>query len=479
MMDGDRMVERDALKVDTLIVNGITITLDEERTIYDPGYVAITNGKIVATGIASSCPYEAAETIDASGSVVLPGLINGHTHLDQAARRGCFDDDPKSTRNERLSVSLGLTQDRARRAAALGLLEQLHYGITTIQENHWVHYHIHSTDGVCDAIQESGMRAVVSRGINDVEEYTPVAFCEDAGEVLKDLDRLEEKYDSEYIQITAEPCTMLRCKPETILAMVDWAKQRSKTWIIHMAHDQKELSEALETVGMGTVQYAEQLGVLGSDMLGIHCAALLDEEVALLGDHGIRITHCPECVMKGGGRVPPIWQLEELGAKVAIGTDGTSSNTGQNIWASMKDAIYMQWVRFGDGNLGTAEQALEMVTIKGAAVLLMEDRIGSIEAGKEADIALFTLDQLHLAPGAMLVNNLVYSGGSMQADTVLVGGRTLLRNGKSTMLDEARVLAQARETQAELIDEAGLSEQIGLTHSWPVVDSSHEDRRAA
>ncbi len=254
--------------------------------------------------------------------------------------------------------------------------------------------------------------------------------------------------------------------------MMEWAQQRNKTWIIHMAHDQKELRDALATVGMGCVQYAEQLGVLGPDMLAIHCAALLDEEVALLGSHGIRITHCPECVMKGGGRVPPIWELEELGATVAIGTDGNSSNTGQNIWASMKDAVYMQRVRFADGNLGTAEQALETVTIKGAEVLLMEDRIGSIEAGKEADIAMFKTNQLHLAPDAMLVNNLVYSGGSMRADTVLIGGKVILRAGKSTILDKERILAQARETQAELIDEAGLSEQIGLTRSWPVVSPS-------
>ena len=159
------MAEQAALKVDTLITNGITITMDANRTIYDTGYVAIANGKIVATGSAAACPYEAAETIDASGMVVLPGLINGHTHLDQAVYRGCFNDHPAMNRDTFLRMCMGFTEDRARRAAALGLLEQLQYGITTVQENHWIHYHIHSTDGICDSIQESGMRAVVSRGV--------------------------------------------------------------------------------------------------------------------------------------------------------------------------------------------------------------------------------------------------------------------------------------------------------------------------
>jgi len=466
-----KLDDREGQSVDLLIDGGVVVTVDKDRRIYNPGYVAIRDGTIVGVGSVSACPFEAEDTIDASGAIVMPGLINAHNHLDQSVFRSCFDVKP-SRGDTMFDMAKGLDQERARRAAALSLLELLHYGVTTTQENHWTHFHIHSTDGVCDAIVESGMRAVVSRGLNDVKKYRSPEFCEDAQEVLKDLDRLEAKYDSDRIQITSEPCTILRCKPETILAMREWAQKRCKLWHIHLAQNDAELLEAQATVGMGSVQYAEKLGVLGPDMYAIHCSGLLDEEVELLGAYGVRVAHCPTAVMRGGGRVPPIWKLEELGAKVAIGTDGSISNNGQNIWEAMKNAVYMQRVKFSDRYLGSAEQALEMVTIKAAEALGLEDRIGSLEKGKAADIAVFATDQLHLAPGAMLVSNMVYSGCDMRADVVLVGGKRILSNGKSTLLDEERAIAQAHEAQAAMIDEANLGEQIGLTQSWPEIGPS-------
>jgi 5-methylthioadenosine/S-adenosylhomocysteine deaminase len=154
---------------------------------------------------------------------------------------------------------------------------------------------------------------------------------------------------------------------------------------------------------------------------------------------------------------------------VAICVDGSNSNNGQNLWQAMKLAVYLQRSQSGDRFLGTAEQALEMVTIKAAAVLGMEDRVGSLEAGKQADIALFRRDQLHLVPDAMLVSNLVYSSVTSQADTVLVGGRVILRNGCSTLFDEEEVVARAREAQAAMIQEAGYGDRIGLSVSWPVI----------
>jgi len=423
--------DRSKQAVDLLIDGGVVITVDWERRIYNPGYVAIRNGTIVGVGSAPSCPFEADDTIDASGAIVMPGLVNAHNHLDQSVYRSCFDTERKP-RYVMFEMAKGLNQERARRAAALSLLELLRYGVTTTQENHWTHFDIHSTDGVCDAVVESGMRAVVSRGLNDLEKYRPPEFCEDAGEVLKDLDRLEEKYDSDRIQITSEPCTILRCHPETVQAMREWAQKRDKIWHIHLAQNDAEMREAQETVGMGSVQFAEKLGVLGPDMYAIHCSGLLDEEVELLGAHGVRVAHCPTPVMRGGGRVPPIWKLEELGAKVAIGTDGSISNNGQNIWEAMKCAVYMQRVKFSDRFLGTAEQALEMATIKAAEALGLGDRIGSLEEGKAADVAVFSADQLHLAPGAMLISNMVYSGCDMRADVVLVGGKRILCDGCST-----------------------------------------------
>ncbi len=307
-------------------------------------------------------------------------------------------------------------------------------------------------------------------GMGDGERQ-PEPFREKIEDVVDDLNRLEQEYDSERLLISSEPSVPLRCTPEAVRAMHAWAVERGKLWHMHLGHHGPELADALRTWGMGTVQYTESLGILGPQLLAVHCTSsgLLAEELELLGGYQVRIAHCPALAIKAGSQVPPIWDLEELGARVAIGVDGSSSNNGQNTWEATKLAVYLQRSRFGDRFLGTAEQALEMVTIKAAVALDMGDQVGSLEPGKQADIALFRRDQLHLVPDAMLVSNLVYSGASTRADTVLVGGDLILRDGRSTVFDEGEVVARAREAQAAMIQEAGYGDRIGLSVSWPVV----------
>ncbi len=452
--------------VDLLLEGGIVVTMDAERRIYDPGYVAIHHGKIAATGSAASCPYTAKQRLDASDRVVLPGIVNAHNHLDQSVYRGCWDG--RQARRD-MRMARGLTRERARAAASLTLLEDVRYGITTTQESHWMHYHLDSTDGICEAIQQSGMRAVVGRCMCEKEEYMPADFCERIEDVLDDLDRLEREYESDCIRIAPEAGTILECTLESMTALREWAIRRNKLWHIHLAQNREELAEALRTVGMGSVQYAESLGMLGPEMLAVHCSGILGEEVALLGQYRVRIAHCPASIMRAGGQVPPIWKLEELGATVALGTDGSATTNGQNPWEAMKMAVYMQRVPSGNRYLGTAEQALELATIKAARVLNMEDSVGSLEPGKEADVAVFSRNQLHLVMNAQFINNLVYSGVPNLAETVLVGGKVILSDGRSTVFDEAEVRARAREAQSGMIKEAGGERELGLALSWPVI----------
>ncbi len=458
-------------QIDLLIEGGIVITVDSERRIFNPGYVAIEDGRIVDVGEGGASGFSPKEHLDAFDMVVLPGLVNSHNHLDQSVHRGCHDEDPDS-RTKMLDLSRALTRERAFIAASASLLEQVEFGITTTHESHWTHYHKDSTLGVCDAIRRSGMRAVIARSMSD-EGHFPDAithpdFRERIDDVLADLDSLAAEYDSERMQIISEPSTMQRCTPEAIVAMRDWALRNDKIWHIHLAQHEAELQHALKTIGMGSVQYAEQLGVLGPEMQAAHCGGILDEEVALLGEYRVRVAHCPLTIIRSGGTVPPIWELENAGATVAVGTDGSGTNNGQNLWESMKMAIYLQRVRFGQRDLGSAEQALELATIKAARALGLEQRVGSLETGKAADIALFRLDQLSIAPEAALINNLVYSSVSNRADTVLVGGEILLKNGESTVFDKAEVVGRLREAQASMIRETDLTKSIQLASTWPV-----------
>ena len=463
------MTERTA--IDLLIEGGTVITMDADRCIYDLGYVVIRDGKIAAVGAGAS-GLAAVDRFDATGMVILPGLVNAHNHLDQCVYRSCFDGPQPDESLSFWHMALGLTRERAQAAASLSLLDLAHYGVTTTQESHFTHYHSDSTDGVCDAILDSGMRAVVGRGFSDGPQL-PEPYREWSSDVIDDLNRLEKAYDSQYITICSEPSVSIRCTPEAITAMYDWTVDRGKRWHMHLGHHSLELADAMEMWGMGTVQYAESLGVLGPELVAVHCtrSGLLDQEIGLLGEYQVNVAHCPSLVMRAGSVPPPIWELEKLGARVVIGVDGSNSNNGQNIWEAMKWAVYLQRSVTGDRYLGSAEQALEMTTIKAAQALGMGHRVGSLEPGKEADVALFRRDQFHLVPDAMLVSNLVYSGISTRADTVLVGGKAILRGGRSTVFDENEVVARVREAQASMIEEAGYRGKIGLSAVWPVVTS--------
>jgi 5-methylthioadenosine/S-adenosylhomocysteine deaminase len=223
---------------------------------------------------------------------------------------------------------------------------------------------------------------------------------------------------------------------------------------------------------MGSVQYANDLGVLGPNMLAAHCAGILPEELGLLADANVRIAHCPDTVIRAGEQVPPIWELCRRGAVLGIGTDGAATNNGQNPWEAMKLALYLQRVRFSDPLLATAADVLDLATVGGAAALGLANRVGSLEAGKEADIVLLQRAQLHLLPDAALVNNLVLSGLNNVADTVLVHGEVLLRHGISTVVDEKEVVDRAREAQKGLLEDTGLDIPLGPTPAFTMKRTS-------
>ena len=453
---------------DCLVIDGgVVVTMNANREVYAPGHVVIRDGKITEVGAGRARVPQGATVVDAENKVVIPGLVNAHNHLDQAMYRGCLDELPRS-RDKLLALARGLTYERARIAARASLLEQVRYGITTTHESHWTHFHDDSTDGICDAILESGLRALVARSISD-NDKTHEDFRENASDVLADLDRLSSKYDSDVITIISEPTTLPRCAPDTVVAMRNWAVARGKLWHIHLAQGREELEEAQRDFRMGSVQYAKQLGVLGPEMLAAHCSGILDEEVALLGEAGVRIAHCPAPVIRGGGLVPPIWELERLGAVVAIATDGSATNNGQNPWEAMKLAVYMQRVRFGERGLGSAEQALEGATIKAAHALGMADRVGSLEVGKSGDAAVFALDDLALAPAGTPINNLVYSSSVNLAHTVVARGHLLVADARSTRFEPSDVAQALNEAQRAVLAESGLEGEIRLTRTWPII----------
>lgn len=443
-------------QVDLLVRDALVITMDGARAVYRNGFVAAREGRIVAVGPASACRYAGTEEIGGRSRIVLPGLVNAHDHLAQSIFRGTLDELPPSAarRGGLFHLSRALTPERAAAAARVTLLELTRYGVTTTHDSHFTHAHRESIDGVCHAIVESKVRAVVARAVNDTAAL-PEVYRETAEQALAELDRLRATWSSPTLTLIPEAVGTLRNTPETIQAMYADAVAHDSLWHMHLAQNVGELEATLSTFGCGTVELLSALDVLDERLLAAHCVGLLPHEVALLGAAGARIAHCPLANLYRGSEVAPIMALRAAGALVALGVDGAGTNNGQNPWETMKVAIYEQKRLARSYAVGCAELALEMATIDAARALGVEDRVGSLEPGKDADLLVIDATDPSLLPADALPSHLAYALDPRAIERVVMRGETVWADGAHRFLDAERIVHDAERARREMIAELG------------------------
>ncbi len=451
------MIDHDSEKaVDLLIRNGTVMTMDSERTVIRDGYVAVRDERIEAVGTMRECDLHSSRTIDASGSVVMPGIVNAHDHLAQSLFRGTLDEmGPSSTRAGGLFYhSQALTAERAEAAALLTLLELSRYGVTTTHDSHFTHVHRDSIDGVLKALVTSGLRGVVARAANDTDAL-PEPYIETIDDVLREMERLCATWNSDTIRIIPEAVGTLRNTPEMMKALHQFAIDQSTIWHMHLAQNFGEREATIEKYGCGAVEFIDQIGVLDHRLLAAHCVGISDEEARLLGAAGARIAHCPLANLYRGSAIAPIMELREAGAVIGVGVDGAGTNNGQNPWEMAKVAVYMQKHRFGDFAVGSAELGLDWITIEAAKALDVEDRVGSLESGKDADILIIEEGDPSLFPRATMPSHLIYAFDPRAIIEVIQRGQTVYRDGEHRLLDQERVVADAEAARAAMIAELG------------------------
>jgi 5-methylthioadenosine/S-adenosylhomocysteine deaminase len=442
------------MRVDVLIRGGIVLTMDPARRILAPGFVAIRDGRIVAVNGGHGEVFDAEETINASGYLVMPGLINAHGHLVQTLYRGLGDEYAQSAwpRHIVFRLSTALTADHAYNGARLALLELLKSGVTTTADSHFTHVHKDSIDGVCRAISESGVRAVVSRAAMDrsfgaQEEM----FWEDIGIAVAETERVRTRWNSDRLQIVPEALSPQRCSPGLIQMMAAFADKTGTMWHMHVSSGKAEAEFILDHHGCGPVEYLDSLGVLSHRLLAAHCIWLRPQEIALLAQHNVKVAHNPVSNMYLGAGVAPVLALLAQRITVGLGVDGAATNNSQDMFETMKAAMLLQKVSGLSATIGSAEMALEMATLGSARALGLADIVGSLEPDKAADIVLLDANQPHLAPHGRLISNLVYSGKASGVRTVLVGGEVILRDGRHVRWDEDEIILQANESQMALL----------------------------
>jgi cytosine/adenosine deaminase-related metal-dependent hydrolase len=450
-----------------LVIEGCAISTvagDE----YDSGYVAIEDGRISSVGSGQAPEeYRGEEVlhIDGSGCLATPGLVNCHHHLYQWATRGLAQ---QATLFEWLvelyPVWAHIDEEIERSAARAGLSALTLSGCTTTTDHHYVF-----PRGVGDLLEvevevakEIGLRFHPCRGSMDLGRsrggLPPDEIVEDRDEILaaseEAIARFHDPSPDSMLRIALAPCSPFSVTRELMAGAAELARRRGVRLHTHLAETTDEERFCLKQYGVRPVEYLEDLGWLGDDVWLAHCVHLNEGEVKRFGETGTGVAHCPSSNARLGAGIAPVASLLGAGAPVGLGVDGAASNEAGELGMEMREAIIFARLAGGPAEL-TARETLELATIHGARCLGRETEIGSLEAGKLADVALWRVDDLVHAGISDPVAALVF-GPAPRVELLLVGGRLVVQGAELRTADEgeiAREIAVASRRLAEKAEE--------------------------
>jgi len=429
-------------KVDTLVAGGTVVTMNAERRIIEDGAVAVMGDTIVAIGPRANieAKYAAAQTINAGGKLVLPGFINGHTHVPMTLLRGLHDD---VTLDEWLrkyifpAEAKNVTEEFVRWGTRLAAAEQIRGGVTTFADMYYFE------DAVAEETKAAGMRGVLGETFIDFpapDNKTNEAALDYAEKFLK------RWQGDPLIHAAVAPHSIYTCSLKTLQDSAALARKYSAPILIHVAEMKKELDDSRAQNGTTPVQYLDKLGILGPDIVAAHCIFVDETDRKILAQRQVGCVHNPSSNMMLASGVAPVIEERAAGVAVGLGTDGPAgSNNDLDLMEEMDLAAKLQKITKMDPRALGAKAVVEMATIEGARALHMEKEIGSLETGKKADLILIGLDAPNAVPMYDIYAQLAYALKGSDVETVIIGGRVVMRAKKLLTVDEAAAVAKARE----------------------------------
>src|SRR5215831_15073849 len=453
------------MPVDLLIDGATVVTVDDDRRVFEAGAVVVDGGRIVSVGPASElqATYAPRQRIDAAGRFVFPGLINTHTHLFQTLLKGLGDDRVLVDWFRQMTgpSAAALTEEDCYRAARAGCLEAIRSGTTCIKDFMYVHPRPGLSDAVIRAMDEIGIRGIFARGYCDtgVAEGVPPPLVESLESILADCERVARRYDGSAggrIRVRFAPCMIWSVTLESLRATRDLATRLGVGLTMHVAETPFELDNSRRRFGVKDLELLEQIGFLGPDVLAIHCVHLDERDLRILKARDVRVSHNPTSNMYLSSGVAPIPAMLLAGITVGLASDGPASNNTHNMIQTLKLAALLHKVATRDPTIITAERVLEMATIEGARALGLEREIGSLEAGKRADLIVVDLARSPYAvPLHHPVSALVYSAIGDEVETVVIDGQVVMEGRRLTTVDEELVLREAQAAADGLVERAG------------------------
>ena len=427
-----------AERADLLVSGGTVVTVDLRDTVYADGAVAVRDGSIVAVGTRSRLEkrFRARRSIDARGRIVLPGLVNAHTHAAMTLLRGVRDDVDLMTWLEKYMFPLErrfVNRDFVRWGTRLACWEMIASGTTTFADGYFFE------EEVARAADEVGLRVVAGQGIFDV----PTPDSKNATEGLARARRFLSDWAGHPRVVAAlAPHACYTVAPETFRRAVDLAERFAAPVLTHLAESDGELAMVGELYGTTPVRHLAAQGLLRPSLTAAHCVRVDEEEIALLAASSVGVVHCPESNMKLASGVAPVTAMLAAGVRVGLGTDGAASNNDLDTIGEMGSAARLHKVASLDPTAVPARTVLRMATAGGASALHMEDRIGSLEAGKRADLIVVDLSAPAALPLYDPISHVVYSARSDAVDTVIVEGRVLMERRRLRTLDTGEIRAR-------------------------------------
>jgi 5-methylthioadenosine/S-adenosylhomocysteine deaminase len=426
------------MHLDTLITNATVVTVNADFDILDRGAVGIDNGLIVHVGAQPPAAGEASEILDAEGAVILPGLVNTHTHLPMSLFRGLSDDLPLMRWLEEVmfpAEARHVTADSVRAGTLLSCAELLLSGTTTCCDGYFFE------DATAEAVAEAGLRAVLGQGVIDF----PAPGVPDPGENIECALRFVERWRNRSPLISPgifchSPYT---CSGETIRRAKAATLERGLLFQIHVAETKAELDRIGAAHSTTPIGYLDRLGVLDAETLLVHTIWVDEKDIAIMADRGAPVSVTTESEMKLASGIAPIPDFLRAGMIVGIGTDGCASNNDQDMFREMDMTAKLHKANLLDPTVMDAATVLRLATMGGAAALGMADTIGSIEPGKAADLIVVDPHRPHLTPVYSPVSHLVYAAGGADVRDVMVAGRWLVKNRELQTLDVQEVMDRA------------------------------------
>jgi 5-methylthioadenosine/S-adenosylhomocysteine deaminase len=428
--------------VDLIVSGGIVVTMDSGRAIHQDGSVAVRGDSIVAVGPRAEIEgrYQSPQVIDARGHLVLPGFINGHTHVPMTLFRGLHDD---VTLNDWLykyifpAEAKNVNEEFVRWGTRLAAAEQIRAGVTTFADMYYFE------DAIAEETRAAGMRGVLGETFIDF----PAPDNKSEAEMLAYTERFLKRWQGDpLIHAAPAPHSIYTCSKKTLQDATALARKYHAPILIHVAEMKKEWEDSEKANGMSPVQYLEKIGVLGPNVVAAHCIFVDEADRKLLAQRGVGCVHNPSSNMMIASGVSPVPEMRAAGVAVGLGTDGPAgSNNDLNLMEEIDLAAKLAKISKMDPLALNAKSVVEMATIDGARALHMEKEIGSLEAGKKADLILISLDEPNAVPMYEIYAQIAYSLKGSDVATVIIGGKIVMQDHLLLTVDERKVLEKARE----------------------------------